>query len=399
MPRSVQPDRWLFSVTVTLCLIGAVMVFSASAVMAREEYGNGYTFLLRQLAFLTVGFGGMFTLMNVDYRKLRQPAVVFTSLAVVLVMLIAVLFLDRQHATHRWIRFGPVGIQPSELAKLAVVLYLAWFLEMRGKANSSTGTGRKAEAKRGGRGILRFAQDDRGRSAQASGGINDVMGTLVPAMGPVLLFVALIVMQPDLGTSVDIFLIALTMLFIAGLSPKFFMGAIAAALPAIYLLIVRVPYRYQRLMGFLNPEADPQGSGFQMLQSLIAVGSGGLVGVGLMGSRQKLFYLPEAHTDFIYAVLCEELGFIGGLAVLVLFGIYAWRGARAAMAAPDEFGRYLGLGITVMVVGQALMNLSVVLGMMPTKGIPLPFVSYGGSSLLVMLLATGVLLNISQNAE
>jgi cell division protein FtsW len=189
------------------------------------------------------------------------------------------------------------------------------------------------------------------------------------------------------------------MLFIAGLSPKFFVGAIAAALPAIYLLIVRVPYRYQRLMGFLNPESDPQGSGFQMLQSLIAVGSGGLVGVGLMGSRQKLFYLPEAHTDFIYAVLCEELGFIGGLAVLVLFGIYAWRGARAALAAPDDFGRYLGLGITVMVVGQALMNLSVVLGMMPTKGIPLPFVSYGGSSLVVMLLATGVLLNISQHAE
>jgi cell division protein FtsW len=388
MPRSIQPDRWLFSVTVTLCLIGAVMVFSASAVMAREEYGNGYTFLLRQLAFLTVGFGGMFTLMNLDYRKLRQPAVVFTSLAVVLVMLIAVLFLDRQHATHRWIRFGPVGIQPSELAKLAVVLYLAWFLEARGKSSAAIGNSK-----------MRRAGLKAAPTGARSGGINDVMGTLLPTMGPVLLFVGLIVLQPDLGTSVDIFLIALAMLFIAGLSPKFFLGAIAAALPAIYLLIVRVPYRYQRLMGFLNPESDPQGSGFQMLQSLIAVGSGGLVGVGLMGSRQKLFYLPEAHTDFIYAVLCEELGFIGGLAVLALFGIYAWRGARAAMAAPDEFGRYLGLGITVMVVGQALMNLSVVLGMMPTKGIPLPFVSYGGSSLVVMLLATGVLLNISQQAE
>jgi cell division protein FtsW len=387
-------------VTVALCLIGAVMVFSASAVMAREEYGNGYTFLLRQLAFLAVGFGGMFTLMNLDYRKLREPAVVFTSLAVVLVLLIAVFFLDRQHATHRWIRFGPVGIQPSELAKLAVVIYLAWFLEMRGKtAAKSIPVNTPTKARRGGREILRSAQDDRGRSAQALGGVNDVMGTLLPAMAPVLLFVGLIVMQPDLGTSVDIFLIALAMLFIAGLSPKFFVGAIAAALPAIYLLIVRVPYRYQRLMAFLNPEADPQGSGFQMLQSLIAVGSGGLVGVGLMGSRQKLFYLPEAHTDFIYAVLCEELGFIGGLAVLVLFGIYAWRGARAALAAPDDFGRYLGLGITVMVVGQALINLSVVLGMMPTKGIPLPFVSYGGSSLVVMLLATGALLNISQHAE
>jgi cell division protein FtsW len=416
MPRSIQPDRWLFSVTVALCLIGAVMVFSASAVMAREEYGNGYTFLLRQLAFLTVGLAGMFTLMNVDYRQLGQPAVVFTSLAVVLLLLIAVLFLDKNHATHRWIRWGPLGIQPSELAKLAVVIYLAWFLELRGKAfgggaaslgfardGRSVPTRSRANDKRSFVPTIPRprdvgTQDDRRRgAAREAGGVNDVMGTLLPAMGPVLLFVGLIVLQPDLGTSVDIFVIALAMLFIAGLSPKFFMGAIAAALPAIYLLIVRVPYRYQRLMGFLNPESDPQGSGFQMLQSLIAVGSGGLVGVGLMGSRQKLFYLPEAHTDFIYAVLCEELGFIGGLAVLVLFGIYAWRGARAAMAAPDEFGRYLGLGITVMVVGQALMNLSVVLGMMPTKGIPLPFVSYGGSSLVVMLLATGVLLNISQN--
>ncbi len=426
MPRSVQPDRWLFSVTVALCLIGAVMVFSASAVMARETYGNGYTFLLRQLAFLTVGLGGMFTLMNVDYRKLREPAVVFTSLTVVLVMLIAVFFLDRQHATHRWIRLGTVGIQPSELAKLAVVIYLAWFLEMRGRSKLETrnskfdlaGAGRtsKFEKRAGlkpaatsgqgmkGAGLKAAATGAQARTqrrleAGGTGGVNDVMGTLLPAMAPVLVFVGLIVMQPDLGTAVDVFLIALAMLFIAGLSPKFFAGALAAAVPAIYLLIVRVPYRYQRVMGFLNPESDAQGSGFQMLQSLIAVGSGGFAGVGLMGSRQKLFYLPEAHTDFIYAVLCEELGFIGGLAVLALFGIYAWRGARAALAAPDEFGRYLGLGITVMVVGQALINLSVVLGMMPTKGIPLPFMSYGGSSLVVMLLATGVLLNISQNAE
>ncbi|MCL5288550.1 MAG: putative lipid II flippase FtsW [Acidobacteria bacterium] len=403
MPRSVQPDRWLFSVTVALCLIGAVMVFSASAVMARETYGNGYTFLLRQLAFLTVGFGGMFALMNLDYRKLREPAVVFTSLAVVLVLLIAVFFLDKNHATHRWIRLGPVGVQPSELAKLAVVLYLAWFLEMRGKTKFETRNSKferqtkSAGLKPGATGAQTKIQ--RRLEAGGTGGVNDLLGTLLPAMGPVLLFVGLVVLQPDLGTSVDIFMIALAMLFVAGLSPKYFAGAIAAALPAIYLLIVRVPYRYQRLMGFLNPESDPQGSGFQMLQSLIAVGSGGFAGVGLMGSRQKLFYLPEAHTDFIYAVLCEELGFIGGLAVLVLFGIYAWRGVRAALAAPDDFGRYLAMGITVMVVGQALINLSVVLGMMPTKGIPLPFMSYGGSSLVVMLLATGILLNISQQAE
>jgi cell division protein FtsW len=164
-------------------------------------------------------------------------------------------------------------------------------------------------------------------------------------------------------------------------------------------LIVRVAYRYERVLAFLHPTADPQGRGFQLLQSLIAVGSGGFTGVGLMEGKQKLFYMPEAHTDFVFAVLCEELGFIGGALVLALFGIYGWRGLRSAFNAPDDFGRFAALGITVMVLSQALINLGVVLGMMPTKGIPLPFVSYGGSSLLVMLLATGVLLNISPNAD
>ena len=170
-------------------------------------------------------------------------------------------------------------------------------------------------------------------------------------------------------------------------------------MPAVYFAIVHVSYRYDRVMAFLHPDADPQGHGFQLMQSLIAVGSGGLTGVGLMESKQKLFYLPEAHTDFTFAVLCEELGFIGGAIVLALFAVYAWRGLRAAFRAPDDFGRFLALGITVMVSTQALINLGVVLGMMPTKGIPLPFISYGGSSLFVMLLATGVLLNISQQGD
>lgn len=222
MPRSVQPDRWLFCVTVGLCLIGAVMVFSASAVMARETYGNGYTFLLRQMAFLAAGFCGLFALMNMDYRKLREPAVVFSSLAVVLLLLIAVFFVDKSHATHRWIRVGPLGIQPSELAKLAVILYLAWFLEMRGKASAAA----VAEVPQRKLGPRRALRTKRGPS-----GVNDLMGTLLPAMGPVLLFVGLIVLQPDLGTSVHILLIALVMLFVAGLSPMYVLGAAAAAVP------------------------------------------------------------------------------------------------------------------------------------------------------------------------
>jgi len=370
LPRPLENDRWLFGVTLALCLLGAVMIFSASAVTADHQYGRPYIFLLRQVAWLVLGIFGMFVLMRTDYRRLREPAVVCTAVCVVLLMLVGTFFLDKSHATHRWIKFGPIGIQPSELAKLAIILYLAWFLDLK----------RRAAAE------MEFSKDD-------------FLQTILPAVAPILLFVMLIVLQPDLGTSVDIVLIAAAVLFVAGLSWKWLVVGAAGALPVLYLLISHVSYRQARLMAFLNPDSDPLGSGFQLLQSLIAVGSGGFTGVGLMESKQKLFYLPEAHTDFIYAVICEELGFIGAILVIALFGVYAWRGLRAAFAAPDGFGRLLALGITAMVLSQALINFVVVLGMVPTKGIPLPFVSYGGSSLLVMLLATGVLLNISQQAE
>jgi cell division protein FtsW len=230
-------------------------------------------------------------------------------------------------------------------------------------------------------------------------GMNDWKHTIIPALIPVLILVGLVVIEPDLGTAVEIFIIAVAMLYVAGLDGKCIVGAGLVALPIVYLLIVRVSYRYERMVAFLNPNADPQGHGFQLLQSLIAVGSGGFTGVGLMESKQKLFYLPEAHTDFIFSVLCEELGFIGGALVLGLFAVYGWRGMRSAFNIKDDFGRLAALGITVMVLSQALINLGVVLGMMPTKGIPLPFISYGGSSLLVMLLATGILLNISRQAD
>jgi len=367
MARHLQTDRWMFGSTVALCLVGAVMVFSASAVTARDEFGNGYHFLLRQLLWLVMGLGGMMIVMNADYRKLRRPQVIFPGLIAVLLMLVGVFFLDKSHATHRWFRLGGASLQPSELAKLAVIFYLAWFLEMRRRPHSY--------------------------------GMDDWVHTIIPALAPVLLLVGLVVMEPDLGTAVEIFIIAVAMLYVAGLDGKYIIGAGLASIPIIYLLIVRVSYRYERVIAFLNPAADPQGRGFQLLQSLIAVGSGGFTGVGLMESKQKLFYLPEAHTDFIFAVLCEELGFIGGAIVLGLFAVYGWRGMRAAFNAPDEFGRFAALGIAVMVLSQALINLGVVLGMMPTKGIPLPFMSYGGSSLVVMLLATGVLLNISQQAD
>ena len=370
MPRRLENDRWLFGVTLALCLLGAVMVFSASAVTADHQYGRSYIFLVRQAVWLVIGLFGMFALMRTDYRRLREPTVVYTAVCVVLLMLVGTFFLDKSHATHRWIKFGPVGIQPSELAKLAIILYLAWFLDLKRRSAAA----------------MEFSKED-------------FLQTILPAAGPILIFVVLILLQPDLGTSVDIVLVATAILFVAGLSWKWIAVGAATSLPLLYVLITHVSYRQARLMAFLNPDSDPLGSGFQLLQSLIAVGSGGFTGVGLMESKQKLFYLPEAHTDFIYAVICEELGFLGAIVVIALFAVYGWRGLRAAFSAPDGFGRLLALGITAMVLSQALINFAVVLGMVPTKGIPLPFVSYGGSSLLVMLLATGVLLNISQQAS
>lgn len=369
MARRVETDRWLFGVTLVLCLMGAVMIFSASAITAQQMYGHSYIFVARQAAALVIGLLGMFALMKLDYHRLREPAVVYTVLCVVLVMLVGTFFLDKSHATHRWIKLGPLNLQPSEIAKLAIILYLAWFLDLRRRRETS----------------LEFSKQD-------------FLQTILPAVAPIFVCVALIIAQPDLGTSVDVVLIMAAILFVAGLSWKWLAVGAAAGLPVLLLLIMNASYRQARLMAFLHPDSDPQGAGFQLLQSLIAVGSGGFTGVGLMESKQKLFYLPEAHTDFIFAVICEELGFFGATVVIALFAMYAWRGLRAAFNAPDGFGRMIALGVTAMVLFQALINFAVVLGMVPTKGIPLPFVSYGGSSLLVMLLATGVLLNISQQA-
>jgi cell division protein FtsW len=367
MPRSLQPDRKLFGVTLALCLIGAVMVFSASAMTASEQFGMGYIFLLRQMVYVVLGIAGMFWLANTDYRKLRNPQVVFTFLSISMVLLVLVFFLDRSHKVHRWVRLGPLSLQPSELAKLAVILYLAWFLE--------------------------------NRRAPGAPGMNDIKRTLLPALGTVMMVVLLVLEEPDMGTAFMICLIAFALLWVGDLSLKYIGVSIAAAIPAVVVLIASSPYRLERVKTFLGLSADPKGHGFQLAQSLIAVGSGGMTGVGLMESRQKLFFLPEAHTDFIFSIICEELGFIGAVVLIALFAVYGWRGFVAAMKAPDDFGKFLALGITTMVVGQALINLSVVMGMLPTKGIPLPFISYGGSSLFGMLLATGVLLNISQHAE
>ena len=363
MARRLEADRILFGASVVLVVIGALMVFSASAVMAQVKFQSSYYFLVRQLIWAAVGLAVMVAAMNLDYHQLRRPQVVFPLLGLQFVLLVAVLFTGGGHHTHRWLRLGLANFQPAELSKIVLIVFLAYFLDQRRE------------------------------------GINDWQHTFLPIGLVVGTSLALVVKQPDFGTSLAIALVVAVMLFVAGLRLRYFAAMILTALPLLYLLVFRVRYRYDRLLAFWDPYADPLGKGFQVIQSLIAVGTGGITGAGLMESKQKLFYLPEPQTDFIFAVICEELGFIGAGVVLALFGVILWRGLRAALGCKDEFGRLLAVGITFMVVGQALVNISVVLGLLPTKGIPLPLVSYGGSSLLMTLLALGILLNISQHAN
>ncbi len=363
MAKRVSVDRWLFTVTMLLVFVGVVMVFSASAVMARERFGSPYAFLSKQLIWAVAGLAAMVITMRLDYRRYKHPALVFSLMGVTTLLLISVFFLDRSHNTHRWIHAGGFSFQPSELAKPVLILFLAYFLESRAKT------------------------------------MDDVRNTLIPAAAPVLLFLGLIVLQPDLGTAIACAGISSCVLYVAGMRMRYFGYAFAASLLPLYFLIFHVSFRRDRILAFLNPYADRQKAGFHIIQSLIAVGTGGVTGTGLMEGKQKLFYLPEPHTDFIFAVTAEELGLVGAIFVVTLFAIFLWRGMRASWRTTDLFGRYLAVGITSMVVLQAFINISVVLGMMPTKGIPLPLVSYGGSSLFVTLACVGVLLNITKQAE
>jgi cell division protein FtsW len=363
MAKRVSVDRWLFTVTMLLVFVGLVMVFSASAVMARERFGSEYAFLSKQLIWALAGLAAMVITMRVDYRRYKHPALVFSLMGLTTLLLISVFFLDRSHNTHRWIHAGGFSFQPSELAKPVMILFLAYFLENRVKT------------------------------------MDDVRNTLMPAAAPVLVFLGLIVLQPDLGTAIALAGIASCILYVAGMRLRYFGYAFGASLVPLYLLIFHVSWRRDRILAFLNPYADRQKAGFHIIQSLIAVGTGGVTGMGLMEGKQKLFYLPEPHTDFIFASMAEELGLVGSLLVVALFAIFLWRGMRASSRTQDTFGRYLAVGITSMVVLQAFINISVVLGMMPTKGIPLPLVSYGGSSLFVTLACIGVLLNITKQAE
>jgi len=364
MARKLKSDKLLFTATLALVCASLVMVYSASAVIGMEQYNQRPAFFLfKQMTFALLGLVLMPILMRVDYRHYRQPIVIWTALGLLVFALVAVLFGPRINGARRWFGVAGVGVQPSEFAKLVVIVFVAAILERR---------------------------MDR---------INDLRYSLVPIGVAIGGIVGLIMLEPDLGTALSIILIVSAMVFAAGISYRYIVGLALVALPAAAVVLMSADYRRRRMMVFLNPWQDPLGDGFQVIQSLIAVGTGGVFGRGLMNGVQKLFYLPYPHTDFIYSVIGEELGLAGTTIVLACFCVIAWRGLRTAMRAPDRFGAFLALGVTAMITVQALFNISVTLGILPTKGIPLPFVSFGGSSLLVSMIGMGILLNISQHAS
>ncbi|MGE0450051.1 MAG: putative lipid II flippase FtsW [Vicinamibacterales bacterium] len=363
MARKLKSDRVLFLATVGLVCLSIVMVWSASAVVAMERYQQPYLFLTKQLMWALLGLAVLWGVMGVDYRRYREPSFLWTSLGIVTLCLIAVLFSPPVNNARRWFSIGGLGIQPSELAKVVAILFIAALLEKRMHR------------------------------------INELGYALLPIGFVVGVLMLLILLEPDFGTSMSLALIAAVMVFAAGLNYMYVAGAGLLLIPLAAFVMLGADYRRRRLLAFLHPWDDPLGDGFQLIQSLIAVGTGGVTGRGLMQGVQKLFYLPEPHSDFIYAVISEELGLIGATIVLLCFCLITWRGLRVALRAPDTFGALLALGLTTMVAIQALVNMSVVLGMLPTKGIPLPFVSAGGSSLLINLLGMGVLLNVSRHAS
>jgi cell division protein FtsW len=359
MAYKPSSDKTLFFTAGLLTIFGLVMVYSASSVAASTQHGISSYFFVRQLLHACLGFLCLIFLMNVDYHVWQKPKVIALILFFCALTLAFVLRQGALKGATRWLRYGFISFQPSEVAKLAVLIFIAAFLH-------------------------KYENE-----------INQPVRRLLPLGAIVGLIAGLILAEPDLGQALCLCIIVAILLYVAGLSWKYFASAALLSVPAFYFFVVQEPYRWERIKSFLNPLYDPLGSGWQISQSLTALGSGGFLGLGLGAGKQKLFFLPEASSDFIFAVIGEELGLIATSLVALAFLVFFYRGIRIVLRSQDRFGFYLGLGITLMVVLQGFINISMVLAMMPTKGIALPFISHGGSSLLLNLLATGVLLNLS----
>jgi len=360
-------DWYMFALVTGLSLFGVVMVYSASAMISLSETENETSLLyfLKQLVFTVVGIGAMIAISRFDYRKLNNIYVVVGGLVVTVILLAAVFGFPAINGARRWIRMGGLSFQPSELAKITIPIFLAWFFAM----NSSR--------------------------------IGDLLRTVMPALAVTGVVSALIVVEPDLGTTAVIAAVFVLVYFAAGARLLHLGAVVGFSVSVLGALLVIAPWRVARLVAFIDPcsEAQRQATGYQICQSLMGIGSGGVLGQGFALGQQKLFYLPYPYSDFIFATVGEELGLLGTGFVVIAFGLLLWRGALAALYAPDRFGMLLGFGIITGIIVQALFNISVVISILPAKGIPLPFISYGGTSVVMTLIAVGVLLNIASQRD
>lgn len=365
MEREFRTDWFIFGLAAGLALFGTMMVYSASAMIAHRETEGAtqFTYFYKQLGFTVGGIVLMLAVSQIDYRRYERPIAVFALLALTIAGLVAVFFFPAINGAQRWIRVGSFSLQPSEIAKIALPVFLAYFLV-------------KNQEK-----------------------VGDLRTTVLPCLGVLGLLSILIVMEPDLGTTIVLCLIFGAVYFSAGAKLSHFAVVAASAVAAACVLVLVAPWRVERVMAFMDPFKHSDDAGYQVVQSLYAIGSGGIFGEGFAKGQQKLFYLPYPHSDFIFSVVGEELGLIGTLAVVVAFGLLLWRGARASLNATDRFGMLLGIGLTTGIIVQALFNISVVISILPAKGIPLPFISYGGSSVLVTLAAAGILMSISRGSQ
>ncbi|MCI0337800.1 MAG: putative lipid II flippase FtsW [Acidobacteria bacterium] len=353
-------DLWLAVTTIGLVIFGVVMVYSASAATR-----SPHKFLLAQIAWATLGLIVMALLRRIDYHHYAQPGFIYGFLIICVILLLIVFLFPAVNGAHRWLTFKGLSAQPSELAKIALVIFLAWFLSERGR----------------------------------DGELDDFWATVAPATVVMGILGLLILKEPDLGTTLMLGGIFIIMMFAAGVPLRHLLKLSPFLLLAVIWLVVRVAWRWDRVKSFLDPESDPLGKGYQVLQSLIAVGSGGLHGLGFGQSKQKFSFLIAPQSDFIFAVIAEEVGLVGAATLVLAYGLLLWRGLRAGRRAPDRLGELIAIGLTTGLVGQAFFNISVALNLLPAKGITLPFVSAGGSSLLVALAAAGILLNISEQGK
>ncbi|MBU1125747.1 MAG: putative lipid II flippase FtsW [Candidatus Omnitrophica bacterium] len=362
MVRTIRIN--LLAVTLILICIGTVMIYSTSSIYSWERYGDGFFFLKRHVSFVLIGSVFTFFIMLLDYRKLQRYAKPLLVVSFVLLLLVLVPGIGREvSGARRWFRSRYFSFQPSEFANLAVIIYAADFI------------------------------------ARKKALIRDFFRGFLPPLCVLAVTALLILLQPDLGTTLALGIVVCVMLFIAGVRFSYLISLLLSSIPVLYLLIFRVPYRRMRILAFLNPWIDPKGSGFQIIQSQIALGSGGFFGVGLGHSKQKLFYLPAAHTDFIFSIIGEELGLLGTIGIIILFMVLVYQGLKIMKHTPDTFGYFLAAGLLLMIVFKAAINIGVSCGVFPTKGLPLPFISYGGSSFIFDMISVGILMNIARTGE